>query len=341
MKPEPSRSVRKWILPLDRRLCSHPLMVTVFAFVLADVLDVDVHTRLRSSRSRLSLDHAFHPRAAPSRARASVSLVGSARGELEYQRAVVPDFLHAPSTPPASRSYPRTARGDRRRGRGCRARGSTPGVPTRLRSRRRGRLRGARGRSRGRCRSRPTRGPLRRSARASPARDRSFGMTSTASRTPSGSAISNSSRRCGGRRRGCCRRIPLCVRGQPRWTTSTFIGMRRAICSARSTSAMACARAFGVGAGDRHGTRRAGRRAGSLTGACTLCSSRPRLGEPLLQVGDDRRVVVVEVRPRGEHLDGLEPVRRDLEHVVARQSLVAVEMRRHAELSLGPREPQF
>jgi hypothetical protein len=28
MKPDPSRRMRKWILPLERRLWSHPLMVT-------------------------------------------------------------------------------------------------------------------------------------------------------------------------------------------------------------------------------------------------------------------------------------------------------------------------
>jgi hypothetical protein len=28
MKPVPSRTIRKWILPLDRRLCSQPWMVT-------------------------------------------------------------------------------------------------------------------------------------------------------------------------------------------------------------------------------------------------------------------------------------------------------------------------
>ena len=59
----------------------------------------------------------------------------------------------------------------------------------------------------------------------------------------------------------------------------------------------------------------------------------PRVREPLLQVGDRRRVVIVEVRPRREQLDRLEPVRRDLEQMVAAQPLAVVEVRRHAELA--------
>src|SRR5712672_1652954 len=40
------------------------------------------------------------------------------------------------------------------------------------------------------------------------------------------------------------------------------------------------------------------------------------------------------MRPRREHFDGLEPKRRDLEQMVARQSLVVVEVRRYPELTL-------
>ena len=42
MKPVPSRTTRKWILPLDRRLWSQPLSVTVLAGVLADAVDRNV-----------------------------------------------------------------------------------------------------------------------------------------------------------------------------------------------------------------------------------------------------------------------------------------------------------
>ena len=56
------------------------------------------------------------------------------------------------------------------------------------------------------------------------------------------------------------------------------------------------------------------------------------LGQPLLQVGDRRRVVVVEVRARGEDLDQLETVRRDLQQVIPGQSLIVEEVRRHPVL---------
>ena len=57
--------------------------------------------------------------------------------------------------------------------------------------------------------------------------------------------------------------------------------------------------------------------------------------EPLLQVGDGRRVVVVEVRACREELERFESVRGDLQQVFAAQPLTVVEMRRHAELSFG------
>ena len=60
-----------------------------------------------------------------------------------------------------------------------------------------------------------------------------------------------------------------------------------------------------------------------------------RVGEPLLQIRDRRRVVVVEVRPRREDLDALEAVRRDLEQVIAAQALSVVEVRGDAELPFG------
>ena len=112
-----------------------------------------------------------------------------------------------------------------------------------------------------------------------------------------------------------------CVRGHPRWTTSAFIGIRRAICSARSVSAIACARA--PASALAIDSRSAARPPSGLSppiGACTACSVETGFREPLLQVGDDRRVVVVEVRARREHLDRVEAVRRDLEQVIARSA---------------------
>ena len=40
MKPVPSRTIRKWIFPLERRLCSQPAQGDVLAVELGDVLDV-------------------------------------------------------------------------------------------------------------------------------------------------------------------------------------------------------------------------------------------------------------------------------------------------------------
>src|SRR5262249_62337135 len=59
----------------------------------------------------------------------------------------------------------------------------------------------------------------------------------------------------------------------------------------------------------------------------------PRLGEPLLQVGDRRRVVIVEVRARREDLDHLESVRRDRLEVIAGEAFVMKEVRGHPERS--------
>ena len=52
-----------------------------------------------------------------------------------------------------------------------------------------------------------------------------------------------------------------------------------------------------------------------------------RFREPLLQVRHRCGVVVVEVRPRGENLDHLESVRRDLQQVIAAQTLMVIEVR--------------
>ncbi len=52
-----------------------------------------------------------------------------------------------------------------------------------------------------------------------------------------------------------------------------------------------------------------------------------RLREPLLQVRHGRGVVVVEVRARRKDLDALEPVRRDLQEMIAAQALMVEEVR--------------
>jgi hypothetical protein len=45
------------------------------------------------------------------------------------------------------------------------------------------------------------------------------------------------------------------------------------------------------------------------------------------------------MRARRKQLDGLEAVRRDFKHVIAREPLVPKEPRRHAELSLKHENP--
>jgi hypothetical protein len=69
----------------------------------------------------------------------------------------------------------------------------------------------------------------------------------------------------------------------------------------------------------------------------------PGFGEPLLELGNRRGAVIVEMRPRGEELHRFESVRRDLEQMVARQPLRVVKMRRHAELSFRhePKHPFY
>ena len=42
-----------------------------------------------------------------------------------------------------------------------------------------------------------------------------------------------------------------------------------------------------------------------------------RFAQPLLKIGDRRRILVVQVRPRGDQLDRLKPVRRNFEQVLA------------------------
>ena len=57
-----------------------------------------------------------------------------------------------------------------------------------------------------------------------------------------------------------------------------------------------------------------------------------RLRQPGLQVGDGGLVVIVEVAACREHLDGLEPVRRDFEQVLACEPAAVIQVRRYPEL---------
>ncbi len=180
--------------------------------------------------------------------------------------------------------------------RGCRARGSRSGAPTPFRSRRPGRRPGARGRSRGRCRSAVSR-PCSTKCTSDPARDSSFGITSTAICTPSGSASSQQFLDAAPRRRAVvARALVRCVRGMPRCTTSTCTGMPPRDVQRASASLTARARAAGSAlASDSDPPQRppvklsADRRVDAV-------QLEPGFRQPLLQIRDRRRVVIVEVR---------------------------------------------
>jgi len=58
----------------------------------------------------------------------------------------------------------------------------------------------------------------------------------------------------------------------------------------------------------------------------------PRFLQPVAELRDRRGVVIVEVRPRGEHLDRFEPVRRDVREVRPAQPLIVEQVRGNAEL---------
>src|SRR5687768_7314405 len=55
------------------------------------------------------------------------------------------------------------------------------------------------------------------------------------------------------------------------------------------------------------------------------------VGQPFAELGDGVRVVIVEVGTGGEHLDGVEIVRGDMDEVVAREPRFVEEVRRDAE----------
>ena len=180
MKPVPSRTVRKWILPLERRLCSQPLSVTVWPSCLAmsSMYAVMSSASARSNRCRAP---SAPPRAPPP----GVPVLASS---IRYV-PVVADLLHRRSAPRPSRSCRRTAPGDRRR---C-PRLSCTCVVIRCSDDGLDRVdhvahqvRVAEVEADAGARARRAR--ARAASPATPASDSSFGITSTATRTPSGSA---------------------------------------------------------------------------------------------------------------------------------------------------------
>src|SRR5262249_35247754 len=60
-----------------------------------------------------------------------------------------------------------------------------------------------------------------------------------------------------------------------------------------------------------------------------------RLGEPLLQVGHRCRIAVVELCPRPEQLDPLEPMRANLEEMFGDEPVVVEQVRRNPEGALS------
>ena len=60
----------------------------------------------------------------------------------------------------------------------------------------------------------------------------------------------------------------------------------------------------------------------------------PGVRQPLAQLAHGGSVTVVEVRPCGEDLHGLEPVRRDIHQVLADEPAVVEEMRGNSEAAI-------
>ena len=59
------------------------------------------------------------------------------------------------------------------------------------------------------------------------------------------------------------------------------------------------------------------------------------LREPLLQVRDRGRIVIVDVRPGGEDLHGLESLGSYLDEVIPTESLVMIQVSRNSEQALA------
>ena len=319
----------------------------LFALVLADVFDVDVHTVNRQAIARALGRHQSSAssrsiRCRACRARASVSFGEPCAGDLEHQRAVVADLLHRRQRRrPVDRAVERHA-DDRRRGRGCRARASSMRCSDTVSI--------ASTTSPSRCawpksRQMPTSGLVEivfdevheRAGARQLVRNH---LDARAARRAAAAVARSASmlRRAGvaavrRRRRGL-------RRGSPRCTTSTV----------DRNPPRDVQRALGFG--DARARARPRRRSRAISGppqrppSNALADRRvdavqlePGFGQPLLQVRDRRRVVVVEVRARREHLDRLEAVRRDLEQMIAAQPLAVVEVRRHPELALRATRP--
>ena len=128
------------------------------------------------------------------------------------------------------------------------------------------------------------------------------------------------------------RRATACA-AAPGASPAPSTGIRRAMCSACSASATAARARVGVGARERQRRSPAAPREALGDRRVHAVQLESGFREPLLQIGDRRRIVVIEMRPRREQLDRLEPMRRDLEQMVAGQPLSVVEVRRHPELS--------
>ena len=69
----------------------------------------------------------------------------------------------------------------------------------------------------------------------------------------------------------------------------------------------------------------------SVIGACTLLQPQPGFPQPVPELGDRRVAAIVEVAPRGEELDGLEPVARDLGQMIVLEPPVVIKVRGNPE----------
>jgi hypothetical protein len=62
-----------------------------------------------------------------------------------------------------------------------------------------------------------------------------------------------------------------------------------------------------------------------------------RFGQPFAEGPNRVGVTVIEMRARREHFERLESVRRDMDEMLAVQTLFVKQMRRDAELAIGHR----
>ena len=333
-------------MPLDRRLCSQPLMVTVFADVLRDVFDVDVHA---ACLSRSGLD------VATGATLVVASIVSPMRSRGATRAAEHVARVAGAARPPRTSARRRSRSSERREraaqsivpSNGTRCSSVAAAVVVHVRrhevpGQRLDRLdevahqvrvaeveadadvEAARGRSSSSCTSGAgARQLVRDDFDGEPHAER----RRRSRRAPRCSA--RAARLVVGRRAGCwLARTPRCSDETPAPECAGDVAARARVSATRRAPSRL------VGARDRAQgpTQRAACVPRRRSARACMQARAPR--RPATAADRDRRrVVVVEMRARREHLDGVEAVRGDLDEVVAAQPLAVEEVRRDPELT--------